>query len=760
MTVHPGLRWSRSTAGQKQKQPSGTEGEQRQSAGFEGLEKVLAAVGFPSIPPLARRGVLSDDLFESPKDEKGTVLSDIIPAPTKRSSRDRIVGSPPGVGAPLLQLPYPFTKPGSGQVSSKDKVPFPPTSAESLGGGSSKKAKKKGSKTTTATNLSGSGSGSGSENSSATTTTEEEEDEEEGEEEEEEDDEYEEEPSTGRASGSMSSLGQPIPPSRYPFNIRRPGARGNSMSSHGTRSMMSQSTGNRESTDSPRSPISTNSERGRSSLSQGSIAGIPMPLRHPHPQQHGRARAETEYIRRPSGAGSTPPPIALGTVEFPSVSRRKRVDSGVPGVIVNPSIIYGEGISTDDEDIPHDIELVGDDDEEQDDEEDDEHGERADRVGLLSVASSPRTSLLGRRTSSHRLSLPGSGSGSRASSKSRSRAHSGNSRSSRSYSRPGSPTRVLRERASSLGVSLRSRANSIVQNVVGAASMTSLELPGMRSRANSSMARLEEENTGVHASSGVILAGGSGGSGSGSSGSGSVRLTSLGAAPDAEEYSSSSGGTHSRSGSESVNGENYTFGRPMPFLRPQQPTPQVHVEGEEVRSLENDNHEDEHQAQLPERQPRRISPPSRLREEISISSLGSDQFYSPPSERTASPVDPGAVTPLPSQEPEQDQQSRVGIDIPWSQRMLEPPAQRWGGGRGAERESSSSPDMISTAAGSFVTAATTLGGGSTTTATPSFAGQTESSSWEAAGHRRVPTGGMVERPGEDMGAGGDAWRIV
>jgi hypothetical protein len=754
MTVHPGLRWSRSTAEQKQKQPSGTEREQKHSAGFEGLEKVLAAVGFPSIPPLARRGVLSDDLFESPKDEKGTVLSDIIPAPTKRGSRDRIVGSPPGVGAPLMQLPYPFTKPGSGQVSSKDKVPFPPTSAESLGGGSSKKAKKKGSKTTTATNL----SGSSGENSSASTTTEEEEDEEEEDDDEDEDGEYEEEPSTGRASGSMSSLGQPIPPSRYPFNIRRPGGRGNSMSSHGTRSMMSQSTGNRESTDSPRSPMSSNSERGRSSLSQGSIAGIPMPPRHPHPQQHGRGRAET-HIRRPSGAGSTPPPIALGTVEFPSVSRRKRVDSGVPGIIVNPSIVYGEGLSTDDDDIPHDIEVVGDDDEEQDDEEDDEQGEKADRVGLLSVASSPRTSLLGRRTSSQRLSLPGSGSGSRASSKSRSRASTGNSRSSRSQSRPESPTRALRERASSLGVSLRSRANSMMQSVVGAASMTSLELPGMRSRANSSMARLEEENTGVHASSGVILAGGS--DGSGSSGSGRVRLTGLGATPDAEEYYSSSGGTHSRSGSESVNGENHTFGRPMPFLRPQQPTPQVHVEGEEVRSLEDDNHEDEHQTQLPQSHPRRISPPSRLREEISISSLGSDQFYSQPSERTASPVDPGAVTPLPSQEPEQNQESRAGIDIPWSQRMLEPPAQRWRVGRGAERgSSSSSPDMISTAAGSFVTAATTLGGESTTTATPSIAGQTESSSWEAAGHRRVPTGGMVERPGENMGASGDAWRIV
>jgi len=53
---------------------------------------------------------------------------------------------------------------------------------------------------------------------------------------------------------------------------------------------------------------------------------------------------------------------------------------------------------------------------------------------------------------------------------------------------------VLRERVSLLGVSVCSRTNSIMRSVVGTASMMSLELPRMRSRANSSMARLEEEN--------------------------------------------------------------------------------------------------------------------------------------------------------------------------------------------------------------------------------------------------------------------------
>ena len=77
------------------------------------------------------------------------------------------------------------------------------------------------------------------------------------------------------------------------------------------------------------------------------------------------------------------------------------------GVIVNPSIVYGES-HTGDEDILHDIEVVSDVD---DDEQDDEQGEKEGRVGLLSVASSLLTSLLGRQTSSQHLSLPGSGSG-------------------------------------------------------------------------------------------------------------------------------------------------------------------------------------------------------------------------------------------------------------------------------------------------------------------------------------------------------------
>jgi hypothetical protein len=41
--------------------------------GFEGMEQVMAAIGFPSAPPPARRGVLSGELFEEP--EEGVKVS-------------------------------------------------------------------------------------------------------------------------------------------------------------------------------------------------------------------------------------------------------------------------------------------------------------------------------------------------------------------------------------------------------------------------------------------------------------------------------------------------------------------------------------------------------------------------------------------------------------------------------------------------------------------------------------------------------------
>ncbi|KAF8057536.1 hypothetical protein FPV67DRAFT_1677321 [Lyophyllum atratum] len=484
LTVRPPLRWNHHQS-KKELGSEGTEDPVVVGGGerFEGVEQVLAAVGFPSVPPLARRGLLSEELFESPKEEVRQELSDIIPKVVKRNSRDREGGAGVGVGlgGPLMKLPYPFTAKGA-HGSSEDRVPFPPSPGRS---GSKK--------TGTSASAGASGSGSGS----ASTEEDEEDDDDEEEEEDDEDDEDEdeeegeeesEEPSTGRASGSMSSLGHPVS-SRYPFQFRRPGTggRGTSMSSSApshmtpnsnTRSMQSrfsqgtQSTGNQESTDShsPRSHTTT------SSSDVGSL-GIPMPPRHPHPQQPGQRRGRQR-------AGTVPaatPPIAFPTTGRPRA--QTRVDS-VPSVVLPDE---AQDISVDVDDQPEE-------------EASHEEAERDDLVGLLSPASSPRTSLRNRGSTISQHRLHGGGS------RSRSRTNSSSSRSV------------------SLSVSVRSRAQSLMQGI-GAASHSSLELvqTAIRSRANSSMARLEEDS-----------------------------------------YYSSDGRTHSRSGSGSVSAnENYTFGQPM-----------------------------------------------------------------------------------------------------------------------------------------------------------------------------------------------------
>ncbi|KAG2002585.1 hypothetical protein CC2G_004765 [Coprinopsis cinerea AmutBmut pab1-1] len=182
----------------------------------EGLQRVLAAVGFPSVPTPAKRGVLSQDLFESPSKNRGA-SSDLERAEMIGEQRDlQRSGS-----GPLLKLPYPFTQPGSGQVSSNDLVPFPKEKDRESGKSKSSKTKSGSKKSRSGTGSGSSGSGSGSTSGSGNEGGLEGE----GHEDEEEDDEdedssshrYSEEPSTessmgGRASNSMSSLGHPIPP--------------------------------------------------------------------------------------------------------------------------------------------------------------------------------------------------------------------------------------------------------------------------------------------------------------------------------------------------------------------------------------------------------------------------------------------------------------------------------------------------------------------------------------------------------------------
>ncbi|KII84855.1 hypothetical protein PLICRDRAFT_57382 [Plicaturopsis crispa FD-325 SS-3] len=444
-------------------------------APFDGMEQILAAVGFPASPPPARRGMLSEDLFDSPREEAGPELSDILPKVARRSSKDRQQVS--GKEAPLMNLPYPFKGYGA-QASSEDRIPFPPSPGTSENIDLPKTPKK--------TNSSGV--------TTDRTTEEEDEEDEEGEEEEVV---GSEDPSSGRASGSMSSLGQPIT-SRYPFQFRRP-TRGGSLSSgavshlspqshstsspstnsHSTPSRFSrstQSTGNHESSDSPQSHASPQSHTSAPTA----YSPMPMPPRHPG-QGRGRARAGTVPVPIPS----SPSPV-----HFPRTGgrthHRSRTASGATEAFGSegPSGMYEPSVGDE-----FDEEMLEEMMEQPEPEGPHEAAEHDDSVGLLSSAGpSPKASFVSNRR------------GARSRSISRSNSHSGHSGSGSGASSSRSRT------GSSISANARSRAQSMVQSF-GAASRSSLELvqTAMRSRANSSMARLEEDMTsytGSHSRSG------------------------------------------------------------------------------------------------------------------------------------------------------------------------------------------------------------------------------------------------------------------
>lgn len=469
LTVKPSARWS----GTVKKEEAGLLGVET-SPPFE-VEQVLAAVGFPSAPPPARRGALSEDLFAFPREESGEApapppeLSEIIPKVVKRSSKDKEMTGP---SAPLLKLPYPFAGYGA-QVSSKDQIPFPPSPG-------SRKEKRRSPPT------------SGSERPGQADEDEDAEEDDDDDDEEESDEEIGIEVENAsdappRTSGSMSSLGQPVS-SRYPFQLRRP-ARGGSVSSttgtHSTpkthlstntrstgsgTSHSTQSTGNRDT--SSESPMSHVVSSGMSSPSSGYGSPIPMPPRHPQPGR-GRARAGTVPLVLPS-----PSPILY----TPS---RIRVDSDHTETFGGGGYESFLSEEADDDEAEEEDEEDEEEEEDQDDEPQmmeqpvpegpHEAAEGEDSVGLLGVGPrSPKSSMVSsRRRRGHR-----SDSG---------RSQSGRSRSgSRSGSQSGSSS-------SRAGSAVRSRAQSLIHSI-GAASRSSLDLvQSMRSRANSSMARLEED---------------------------------------------------------------------------------------------------------------------------------------------------------------------------------------------------------------------------------------------------------------------------
>ena len=460
-TVRPSSRW-----GKKKKDISDMTGNELpavdRSPGFDGMEQIMAAVGFPSQPLPARRGVLTEDLFERPKDEPA--LSSIIPA-VRRASREK--EGPSGSG-PLMSLPYPFTG-YKNQISSDDQVPFPPSPKRSRTSQSSSPEEESG-------------------------DVEDVEDGDEGQEVEvgASEEPSSQSPSQPRTSGSLSSLGRPVS-SRYPFQFRHP-ARGTSASTRGShltphsptlysspsassrshRSRSTQSTGNIPSA-SPGSPSA-----GDSSFSAGpsspTSSNIPMPPRHPQPSR-GRPRAGTV----PVGMPSSPTPVA-----FPRAASRPRAHTRVDSDITQAfgGSQQSQPPKDDDEEPSGEQEFMEQPIAEGAHEEDEEE----DSVGLLSVGPSPRSSFVGLGHRPSNLSR-------------RSRLSRSSESSPGSRSRTGSaPSR------SRTGSSARSRAHSLIQTL-SQASRSSVELvQNVRIRANSSMARLEEDSP-THSPSGSSVNG-------------------------------------------------------------------------------------------------------------------------------------------------------------------------------------------------------------------------------------------------------------
>ena len=431
--------------------------------GFDGIEKVFAAVGLGGAaqPPPARRGMLSQDLFESPSG-----------APSRRSSAangqghgQEVIVPPPEAlvhesamveGAPLKNLPYPFPGFGPRDSGEQEQVPFPPSPAvpdEGEGGPDDEEEEEE---------IQGD-------------IVVEVEDEEEEEEEEEEEDFHprsSEEPSSfsGRASNSLSSLGQPIA-SRYPFAFRHP-ARGGSMSSTGsppfafsraTATPQSKSTSTRESHEtrstgnadtsassspSAGSPVSAVSPTS-SVPSPQDVRGMPMPPRHP---AAGRQRPSTA----PSPASPTPAGLSATRPRQTFEEHRRQLRESIGSEVLPESDRESDRPPRSGQPSP-DGSL--------------EAREREDSVGLLSPPSSqpsPRASLLGSRNGSATSLARISGA---FRPRSRSRNTSSGSGSGSASSRHNSHVSV-----SSASLALgRARTHSFIQGI-GNASRSSIEL--------------------------------------------------------------------------------------------------------------------------------------------------------------------------------------------------------------------------------------------------------------------------------------------
>lgn len=454
-------------------------GQHPQEGGFDGIEKAFAAVGLGGAtqPPQARRGMLSRDLFESPKDAPSRKSSpangqgqgqDVVPPLPEAHVRDTMMEG--GKHAPIKHLPYPFPGFGPRESSEQEQIPFPPSPGLPDEGEE------------------GEHDGEGEEDEEGDIVVEVDDEEEVKFEEEEAQPRTSEEPSSfsGRASNSLSSLGQPIPSSRYPFSFRHPG-RGGSISSTGSppfafsratatpqsksastrASRESRSTGNVETTTnassspSAGSPVSVGAASSSAYSPQDPISGMPMPPRHPAAGVSGRQRAGTVPIPvspTPVGALTTTRPRQQPALFDEHQSQHPRTES-----IGSGSDHEDDRASRSDQPSP-DGSL--------------EAREREDSVGLLSPPSSqssPRVSLLGSRSrNGSAASLARISGAFRPRSRSRhTSSGSGTGTGSGTSSRHNSHV-SLSSASIALGAH-RARAHSLIQSI-GAASHSSIEL--------------------------------------------------------------------------------------------------------------------------------------------------------------------------------------------------------------------------------------------------------------------------------------------
>lgn len=479
------------------------------------LDRVLAAAGLPTVPTPARRGVLRGELFNTPPEARKDL-------PQENAAEERPISRPESAAvasvkrnsreqSPSNMSPYPFTTypakvssedpiPRPQSASTQDKIPFPPSPRQSE-----------------------------HDNREEADELEGEEDEEDFEDE--ECDEFglgvEEPSSSGRASGSMSSLGHQIP-SRFPFQFRHVSrrSRGGRSSVGTSHTQQSKSTSNQTSSASYYGMARTLSSPDRRRESQGSsspwspsgsVAQSPSAWTGNRSSDASAGAERLSPIPMPPGRAHRPrqqraslptlPVSALPTAFADIVYNRARSQSASTAQSTGPRPHPPYSTSGDDDD---EIEQSLSRTEEgmltdPEPEGSQEELEREDSVGLLSGGPSPRSSLGGLRNRSNvsltNLSVPyprRRGRHSSASSQSNSNSRSSGSR-AESFS--GSHSGASRSASQ-----VRSRAQSLIQSI-GAAGRSNVSIEqSQRSRTNS-LARVSEhrqsEDSGVGTSSGA-----------------------------------------------------------------------------------------------------------------------------------------------------------------------------------------------------------------------------------------------------------------